>query len=97
MKRLVAAVLVAATLVPSPAVAGERFPDGLPWAISEDRCAGVKRCVWDGRHNGNGEGRSYILVRRDGDYHPRYIRHRRAHRLQALWCQRPNVNCGYGE
>ena len=105
MKRLIVGVLAAAVLTASPAGAAPSktdgadhvFPRGLPHAISEDGCAGVARCVWDGRHQGNGEGRSYILTRFKGDYLVAYVTHRRAHRLQALWCQRPSVNCGYAD
>lgn len=46
--------------------------------------SGQARCVWDGRHMGNGQGRSYI-VRRTGDrlQHEQitYVSHRRAHQL----------------
>jgi hypothetical protein len=96
---VLAAVLLAspAGAAPSKTDSVERvFPRGLPYALYEDECAGVKRCVWDARHQGNGEGRSYILTRFKGDYLVAYITHRRAHRLQALWCQRPSVTCnGY--
>jgi hypothetical protein len=101
VKGLIAGVL-AAVLLASPAGAAPSktdsvFPRGLPHALYEDGCAGVKRCVWDARHQGNGEGRSYILTRHRGDYLVAYVTHRRAHRLQSLWCQRPSVNCGYAD
>lgn len=35
-------------------------------------------CVWDGRHQGNGEGRSYIVTRKGRIL---YIRHAVAHLL----------------
>jgi hypothetical protein len=92
-----AAVLLASPAGAAPSKTDSVFPRGLPYAISEDGCAAVKRCVWDGRHQGNGEGRSYILTRFHGEYLVAYIAHRRAHRLQALWCQRPSVNCGYAD
>lgn len=48
----------------------------------EDGSGGPLPCIWDGRHMGNGVGRSYIMRRSDGD-DPRqvFISHRRAHRL----------------
>jgi hypothetical protein len=71
------------------------FPRGLPYAPTDGECYSY-RCVWDARHQGNGEGHSVILTRHDGDYLAQQISHRRAHRLQAAWCQRPNVTCdGY--
>ena len=71
------------------------FPRGLPMAPSEDSCY-VYRCVWDGKHQGNGEGLSLILTRYHGEYIPKEIFHRRAHRLIAAWCARPQVTCeGY--
>lgn len=101
MKGLIVGLAAGALLaLPSGAAAAPSktdnvFPRGLAYAISEDACAGIKRCVWDGRHQGNGEGRSYILTRFEGDYLVAYITHRRAHRLHRLWCQRPSVNCDY--
>jgi hypothetical protein len=73
------------------------FPRGLPMAASEDSCY-VYRCVWDAKHQGNGRGLSMILTRYHGDFIPREITHRRAHRLIAAWCARPSVTCeGYGD
>jgi hypothetical protein len=37
-------------------------------------------CVWDGRHDGNGEGKSLIIKR---DATVIVIKHRRAHRIGA--------------
>lgn len=99
----IAALIIVASLLGSPTAATAAttpadpvFPRGLPHAYYEDACAGGKRCVWDGKHQGNGEGRSYILTRYDGDYLIKYISHRRAHRLQAAWCARKTVTCdGY--
>jgi len=72
------------------------FPRGLAHAPSEDGCVtGVKRCVWDARHQGNGRGKSLILTEYRDTYLAQPIRHHRAHRLQAHWCKRPSVNCGY--
>lgn len=89
---------------PAPASAAKTvkvdrvFPRGLPFAIQEDGCvAGVHRCVWDARHQGNRRGRSFILTQYRGDFLVKRITHRRAHRLQAAWCARPSVSCGYGE
>lgn len=101
MKRLIVCVvfvLAAAVLTASPAGAAPSktdsvFPRGLPHAISENGCAGVARCVWDGGH----QGRSYILTRFKGDYLVARVTHRRAYRLQSLWCQRPQVACGYAD
>lgn len=73
------------------------FPRGLPHALYEGQCEGPKRCVWDARHQGNGKGHSLILTRHDGDYLAKRITHRRAHRLQAAWCERKNVACGYAD
>ena len=102
MRRAVAAVALAvvATLVPySPASAARPdpiFPRGLPWAEYEDACAvGVHRCVWDAKHRGNGQGKSYILTRYRGDFLVKYVTHRRAHRLAKAWCQRRDVACEY--
>lgn len=93
---ILAAALIASPAGAAPSKTDSVFPRGLPHAISEDGCAGAKRCVWDARHQGNGEGRSYILTRFKGDYLVAYVTHRRAHRLQSLWCQRPSVTCnGY--
>ena len=73
------------------------FPRGLAYAPSEDSCY-TYRCVWDGRHQGNGEGHSLILTRYKGEFIAKRITHRRAHRLHALYCARPNVTCrGYDD
>lgn len=98
MKRLVVAIAFAviATLLPqAPASAArEPFRQGLAWAVHEDACSpGVKRCVWDGRHRGNGVGRSYILIKARGDFRVKRISHKRAHRLAVRFCQRPTVDC----
>lgn len=47
-----------------------------------DDGSGPLPCVWDARHMGNGQGKSFIARRSKGD-DPRIfiIRHRRAHRL----------------
>lgn len=41
-----------------------------------------RRCVWDGRHMGNGEGQS-LIIRRGGTDAATYtiVTHKRAHRL----------------
>ena len=72
------------------------FPRGLPWAPSEDSCH-ARRCVWDAKHQGNGKGKSLILTRYRGEYLAKRISHRRAHRLQVAWCERPRVSCGYAD
>lgn len=70
------------------------FPRGLPYAPTEDSCF-TKRCVWDGKHQGDGRGRSYILTEHGGDFLVKHITHKRAHRLHAAYCERENVTCGY--
>jgi len=93
VKILLAAAVLA--LIPTPAHAATLdpvFPRGLPAAPSEDSCY-VHRCVWDGRHAGNGKGHSLILTEYRGDFLAKRITHRRAHRLIAAWCARPNVEC----
>lgn len=103
MKSALAALALAATvLVPTSASAGSSyadsiFPRGLPHAVSEDSCASVKRCVWDARHQGNRDGQSVILTRYQGGFLMTPVSHRRAHWLQAQFCDRPGVACGYGE
>lgn len=97
IKRVILAILsalafpvVVALSMASPADAS--FDRGLPYAVHEDACAaGVPRCVWDGHHQGNNGGRSYIIR---GE-HVRFISHQRAHRLQTAYCNRPQVACGY--
>lgn len=73
---LVAVVLLASAISLEPAQAADR--DGRDWRACrfEDGSGQRGACVWDGRHMGNGAGRSYI-VRRGG--HVDYIRHARAH------------------
>ena len=105
MKRLIAGLAGAAVLAspvagaaPSKTGGEHVFPRGLPFAYAEGECAGVARCVWDARHQGNGTGHSLILTRYRGEYLAARITHRRAHHLQALWCQRQNVTCeGYAD
>jgi len=103
MKKTLAAMvlaLTAAVLAPTAATATTPdpvFPRGLPWAPTDRKCY-TYRCVWDARHQGNGDGLSLILTRYHGGYIPKEITHRRAHRLQALYCARPNVTCeGYDD
>lgn len=59
----------------------EPSTDRTPVCQYEDG-SGQARCVWDARHNGNGVGRSYVVVHggRD-DAKIRFVSHRRAHRL----------------
>jgi hypothetical protein len=97
VRRLLAATVISLSLLAVPAHADAPpdrvFPRGLPYAPSKTECY-AHRCVWDGRHQGNG-GRSFILTRWEGDYVVKRIKHRRAHRLHVAWCARPNVQCGY--
>jgi len=102
MRTILAGVVLGVALVVPQTSAGAAthhpdpvFPRGLPAAASEDGCY-VHRCVWDAKHRGNGEGHSLILTRYHGDYLAKRITHRRAHRLIAAWCARPQVTCeGY--
>ena len=99
MKRMIVGAVVLAVAavgtVTTEAHADPVFPKGLPYAPSEDGCYSY-RCVWDARHQGNGEGHSLILTRHRGEYIAKRISHRRAHRLHVLYCARPNVTCrGY--
>lgn len=64
-----AALLLALTVSPTG--------DHTPPCQNED---GPGRCVWDGRHMGNGTGSSYVVHR---DETINYITHRRAHRLMT--------------
>lgn len=71
------------------------FPRGLPWAPSVGTCY-TYRCVWNDQRQGDGTGQSFIQTRYSGGYLAKPITDRRAHRLQAAWCARPNVTCrGY--
>ena len=99
MRTLLAALVAAATLATGSAAQAATvdpvFPRGLPYAPSEDSCYSY-RCVWDAKHQGNGEGHSLILTRYKGEFIAKRITHRRAHRLHAAYCARPNVTCrGY--
>jgi hypothetical protein len=99
MKIVLTALVLGASLLNGPAAQAATvdpvFPRGLPMAPSEDSCY-VYRCVWDGVHQGNGKGLSLILTRYHGEYIPKEIFHRRAHRLIAAYCARPHVTCrGY--
>lgn len=88
-------MVFAAAMTVSPAPVDHVFPHGLPKAPSEDACY-VHRCVWDARHQGNGRGHSLILTEYHGEFLAQRISHKRAHRLQVAWCQRPDVTCeGY--
>jgi hypothetical protein len=80
-----------------PAPPDTVFPQGLPWAYSESECYSA-RCVWDAERQGNGNGQSMLLTAWQGGYIAQPISHRRAHRLQAAWCERPSVACeGYDD
>lgn len=82
----------------TPATPDPVFPRGLPYALYEDGCSeGVKRCVWNARTQGNGIGAfSVLFTRYEGGFLVRPISHRRADRLHAAYCERPNVTCeGY--
>lgn len=97
-RTILAAAVLSLSMLASPANAAPAdsvFPRGLPHAPSKHWCYSY-RCVWDGQHQGNWKGKSFILTRWEGGYLAKPIRHRRAHRLQAAFCARPNVDCrGY--
>jgi len=103
MKSTLAAIVLGASLLAAPASAGDIsppdyiFPRGLPHAPYDSECYSY-RCVWDARHQGNGEGQSMLLTRWKGGFIAKPISHRRAHRLQAAYCERPKVTCeGYDD
>ena len=76
MRTTLATLFVAGTIVASavqPADAHELQKDWDPCKQEDSR-----NCVWDARHMGNGEGRSF-LVRKGGKRV--FITHRRAHHL----------------
>ena len=43
---------------------------------------GVTHCIWDAKHQGNGEGRSFRHTKAGNI---KYITHRKAHRLTTTW------------
>jgi hypothetical protein len=59
--------------VPSPD-GGTRTP-----CATED--SGARGCVWDARHTGDGDGRSYVLPTGSADDRVTYVTHNRAHAL----------------
>lgn len=85
MLKYIAVTLMAASmlLLPSPASAVESEGNPMVWEVClyEDG-SGQSKCVWDGRHNGNGKGDS-LLIRRGGedDAKVKVITHYRAHRI----------------
>lgn len=94
---LVAALLAAVLSAGAPVPADPVFPRGLPHAPSEDSCF-AHRCVWDARHQGNGEGQSLLITAFGDTFLMAPISHRRAHRLQVAYCERANVTCrGYAD
>jgi hypothetical protein len=81
--RLALAILATLTLVsfgaashaaPVSADGGTRVP-----CVTED--SGARGCVHDGRHTGNGEGRSFVLPTGSADERITYVSHTRAHFL----------------
>jgi hypothetical protein len=70
MRTLVAALVMASTLLATPASARDWKP-----CANEDTPG---PCVWDARHMGNGSGKSFIR-RKSGKVV--YVTHRRAHRM----------------
>jgi hypothetical protein len=74
MRRVLVAALLTGAAVAG--VQGTVGADSLPACKYEDG-SGQRACVWDGRHMGNGAGRSYVI--RFGNV--TYVSHRRAHHL----------------
>lgn len=59
-------------------------PNNIPPCKQEDG-SGQRICVWDARHRGNGVGHSFISIREGGMTFTKRIKHRKAHRLVAIW------------
>lgn len=79
-------------LITAALVAGLTLATGTPadaaksWAPCKyEDGSGQARCVWDGRHMGNGEGKS-LLIRNGGEDSATYtvVTHKRAHRLAGF-------------
>lgn len=65
-------ILEAGTAEAAPKWSACKYEDG----------SGQARCVWDGRHMGNGIGKSYKVIHGGTDeMRVVYISHRKAHRL----------------
>lgn len=88
------ATLAAAVVLASPGVAilaagtaEAAAPNGIrPCKYEDGSGQAGRRCVWDARHMGNGEGSSLVI--RDGGEDGavyRVVSHRRAHRLIKRW------------
>jgi hypothetical protein len=76
MRTRFAAALATLALVATPTTASAHQNEWNP--CKHEDGSGQGRCVWDGRHMGNGEGRSYKVKRDDS---VKYITHRWAHHL----------------
>ena len=70
-------VAAAATLSFSPAADAAKPVRHMVSCVAEDG-GPVLPCVWDGKHRGNGKGKSFV-VRKNGDID--YVTPRRAHKL----------------
>lgn len=98
MKKVALTISLAAALVVGTNMQGgnaaqvsERQMSNLPGCVYEDGSEMLDGiCVWDGRHMGNGKGRSYLVIRQqvprpwkksvEREYFV-YISHRQAHNL----------------
>ena len=79
MKKLIATALLATTIATAaPANAYRGWREVLqPGNARPCKFEDSRFCVWDARHMGNGQGRSFAADRRGGVH---YITHRTAHR-----------------
>lgn len=81
MRHLLTATITAAVLGAGIGAANAAPVDRTPVCNYEDG-SGQGRCVWDARHNGNGAGRSLVIVNGGEDNAAiRYVTHQRAHWL----------------
>jgi hypothetical protein len=86
MKTGLVGLAIAGLFMAGVSEAAEADAAGSEWqACKAEDGSGQRRCVWDGRHMGNGEGKS-LIIRHGGtdDMTITVIRHKRAHRLLGL-------------
>lgn len=82
--RLALAALVTAIFAPAIFSPPADAHAAVPACIYEDG-SGQAICVWDAKHMGNGNGKSFIAKNpRFGKETFRYISHKKAHRLLGL-------------
>ena len=84
---IITALLSAALMIPVPA-AGCEGRDATPPCRYDDGSlpsSGQGRCVWDAKHMGNGQGKSFLAIHPTDGADPDIIRikHRKAHRLMT--------------